>query len=53
MFLNLHGDFEVVGEAQDGKEALELTGSLRPDVVLNARGNLKLTTTGRGTTIRA
>ena len=27
-------DFEVVGEAQNGKEALALTGELRPDVVL-------------------
>lgn len=34
MFLSLDGQFEVVGEAQDGKEALELTRSLRPDVVV-------------------
>ncbi len=27
-------DFEVVGEAQNGKEAVALTGDLRPDVVL-------------------
>lgn len=26
-------DFEVVGEAEDGKRAIELCGSLRPDVV--------------------
>jgi DNA-binding NarL/FixJ family response regulator len=27
-------DFEVVGEAENGKEAVELTGELRPAVVL-------------------
>ena len=34
MFLSLDPDLEVVGEAQDGAQALELAGSLAPDVVL-------------------
>lgn len=34
MFLGLDPEFEVVGEAKDGIEALELTKSLKPDVVL-------------------
>ena len=32
--LELDGRFEVVGEAGDGAEAISLTGSLRPDVVV-------------------
>jgi DNA-binding NarL/FixJ family response regulator len=34
MFLSLDPDLEVIGEAQNGKEALELAKELRPDVVL-------------------
>ena len=33
-FLELQEDIEVVGEAQDGAAALEMTGRLSPDVVL-------------------
>jgi DNA-binding NarL/FixJ family response regulator len=32
--LGREGDFEVVGQAMDGREALDLTGSLQPNVVL-------------------
>ena len=32
--LEQHPDFEVVGEGQDGVEALELCRRLRPEVVL-------------------
>ncbi|MFO7772936.1 MAG: response regulator transcription factor [Dehalococcoidia bacterium] len=32
--LNDEPDFEVVGEASDGTEAVEVTGKLKPDVVV-------------------
>jgi DNA-binding NarL/FixJ family response regulator len=32
--LELEDDFEVVGEAQDGRQAVTMVGKLRPDVVL-------------------
>ncbi|MFC4307224.1 response regulator [Cohnella boryungensis] len=33
-FLGLQPDFEIVGEARNGQEVVEMTGSLRPDMVL-------------------
>lgn len=33
-FLQVYDDFEMVGEASDGKEAIELCGRINPDVVL-------------------
>ncbi|HET7168115.1 MAG TPA: response regulator transcription factor [Candidatus Limnocylindrales bacterium] len=33
-FLGLHDDLEVVGEAVDGAEAIELAATLRPDIVV-------------------
>jgi len=32
--LELEGDFQIVGEAQDGRRAVALARKLRPDVVL-------------------
>lgn len=32
--LNLEAELEVVGQAADGREAIEMVGELRPDVVL-------------------
>ncbi|HEU4493609.1 MAG TPA: response regulator transcription factor, partial [Rubrobacteraceae bacterium] len=34
MFLSLDPDIQVVGEARDGREALEMARELQPDVVL-------------------
>src|SRR3989304_1273555 len=34
MFLGLGGDFEVIGEAANGAEAVDLARRLQPDVVL-------------------
>lgn len=34
MFLEMDGDFEIVGEATNGKEAIELVKELQPDIVL-------------------
>src|SRR6266705_395929 len=34
VLLSLHADIEVVGEASDGTEAVELTAAVAPDVVL-------------------
>lgn len=34
MILEAHDDIEVIGEASDGREALELAGQLDPDIVL-------------------
>jgi NarL family two-component system response regulator LiaR len=34
MFLGLDPDFEIVGEAENGAEAVKMTGELKPDVVL-------------------
>src|SRR3990172_7415403 len=32
--IDTHGGIEVIGEAEDGLEAIEMTGKLKPDVVL-------------------
>jgi DNA-binding NarL/FixJ family response regulator len=34
MFLSLDPDLEIVGEAQDGKQGIEMARTLRPDVIL-------------------
>lgn len=34
MYLQLDPGLEVVGEASNGKEALDLAGKLRPDIIL-------------------
>ena len=34
-FLNLQGDVEVVGEAGNGREGVDLALELRPDVVVD------------------
>jgi DNA-binding NarL/FixJ family response regulator len=34
LLLELVGDFEVLGEAQNGREAITLAANLRPDIVL-------------------
>jgi DNA-binding NarL/FixJ family response regulator len=34
MILSAHPDLEIVGEAGNGREAVELAGTLRPDVVV-------------------
>ena len=34
MFLSLDKDIVVIGEAQNGQEACELTAALKPDIVL-------------------
>ena len=34
MILNAHSDLEIVGEAGNGREAVELAATLRPDVVV-------------------
>lgn len=33
-FLNMQPDFELVGEAQNGREAVDMAGELQPDIVL-------------------
>lgn len=33
-FLNMQPDFELVGEAHDGLEAVDLAGKLLPDIIL-------------------
>jgi two-component system, NarL family, response regulator NreC len=34
LILSAHSDLEVVGEAANGREAIELAGKLKPDIVL-------------------
>jgi DNA-binding NarL/FixJ family response regulator len=33
-FLKIYADFEIAGEASNGREALELVASTRPDIIL-------------------
>ena len=34
MFLEMEADFKVVGEAENGEDAIRLVGALQPDIVL-------------------